>query len=113
MVFALLTQLLFGIADNATSARCDCATRASCGYVARSPRTLPGAFISLVNDIVNTRDFYDVVFLANTCSSQIMLEEKGDVLLILDLGSLSERFRCGLLFSFSCNGNGRGFVFAC
>lgn len=71
------------------------------------------AFISLVNDIVNTRDFYDVVFLANTCSSQIMLEEKGDALLILDLGSLSERFRCGLLFSFSCNGNGRGFVFAC
>lgn len=43
----------------------------------QSPHTLPDAFIGLVNGTANTRDFYEAVVLANTCSGQKnMLEEK-------------------------------------
>lgn len=56
----------------------NCDVRASCGNVAKEPNVPPcETFIVLVNGIVNTRDFYEAVFLANTCSGQILsVEEK-------------------------------------
>lgn len=47
--------------------------------VPQVPHTLPDAFIGLVNGTVNTRDFYEAVVLANTCSDQIICWQRKDL----------------------------------
>lgn len=83
-----------------------CLWRSCCtGNVAKEPQrphTLPDAFIGLVNGIVNTREFYDAVFLANTCSGQIICVERENTFamsVLFQLLVLSEMFEDYVYFA--------------